>query len=535
MAKRPFNKSNLFAQERKQARIIASSTEHGKLLWHSLLGTLMGAENRIATMRTFLSPADVPSDMPFEREVFRALHHCNERNIPPTFENILAAILVTGEIDAPQADIKDQLEKIAEKRSDANMALESYSHWVAQNVMAQRNTTAWNVALSIINGKKGDAHERQEAALNIITSSTQADQAFESGTDADLTDEFFDWADGRYQEYLAGNTHSGPLLPWYGFIGEHGILPGGMDWGDMTLITAQSGFGKSTLVGQIAEYNGYTAQTCDVLVILLETNLMKMKARSLARNCLIPFDMVKVKRFNHKDPRFHKDIHGQDYRKTKATPAKGSLGWYQQWVNGSDCGVNYAFAPGASAYEITQLMSLYRRKAEAREKGLLVIVDYLQKIDWTMFSYDQRVGLERVADVIRDGIEIQNNKSPLHMIMMAQENEMGDPYGGRGILQRAQLHISLSRSRRQPGAMLDGGDLPIKNSDGSQRTDAIGNSRWYQRATDMLAAQSSLVVRKSNDAPGREIKVVFENAKYRIHHSQEEAQQHAKLAEQLRR
>lgn len=522
--------TNQFWREQKNATEIRTADNFTKNLWRKLLGTLIGDKNRIPEMRQYLSADDMPMDMLFEREVFRVLHECNERGLPPTRENVLTGVVVRGEVDLKQEDVEFGLDKMIERRSIADSGIESLSSWLSEATKSLHNEKAWKVALDVINSDRGLAHERQEAAMNIVTSATKEDEAFESGTASEINSEFLDWVDQRYKDAQAGNIVSGPLLPWYGFIGAHGILPAGADWGDMTLITAQSGFGKSTIVGQVAEYNALDVQTSDVLVILLETNLMKMEARSYARNCMIPFDMVKSAAFNSRDPRFHKDIKGGDYRKTGLEPAKGSLGWYENWVESSNCEINYAFAPGTTAYQITQLIGLYRRKAEARDRNLLVIVDYLQKIDWTIFGYDQRVGLERVADVLRDGIEIQNNKSPVHMIMMAQENEGSDPYGGRGILQRAQLHLSLNRTRRVAGEMLQDGDMQVMYK-GKQVHDTIGNPRWYQRATDMLAADSAFVVRKANDAPGREIKVRFENSKYRIHHHPSEYKKHQELSQ----
>lgn len=167
-----------------------------------------------------------------------------------------------------------------------------------------------------------------------------------------------------------------------------------------------------------------------------------------------------------------------------------------------------------SVNQIITLMALYRRMAEARGNRLLVIIDYLQKINWREFHRtDERIGVSLVSNILRDTVEVQNSKSPLHYILFSQENGEGNAFGSSAPLFVSQLHLAMQRTSREE---CEAAGKPMKDWPIEGQKDALGNQLYWHRAVDRWHSVAAITVKKGNDNPGGTVKVVFENAMYNI-------------------
>lgn len=364
---------------------------------------------------------------------------------------------------------------------------------------------AFAKAHQIMDSNIGHIDDRRENALNVLAGVLDETDTADKRTEVQMVHFLFDNLRQRARLRRAGKL-PGPALKFKGFMGIPG--PNGtwikepklpyLQWGETTLLTAREGRGKTTLLSVWAEYNSWELGY-DGLYLHLETNQATMADRMAVRHALIPMRYLQtnVDPDDSSDPMTQKLYDLEDIilsptfknPKTGEIIEKGQLTWLE--------------CPGWDVYRIRNAISLARREAEKRGRGLVVFIDYYNLIEHSMFGTNKADALGQIALKLRQHILSENRKSRVHCIMAAQESENGGEayaYGSRQVVQYCQVHISIQREEAEE-------DWPHPSKD------SFGHKRYWHRRGDW-AAQTIFRIIDSNNRSRGDVHGLIENAMY---------------------
>lgn len=442
-----------------------------KTVLESLLAELIGEENRLQAMGEYvITSSDLfrHGELRAHAKILRAVEAAESSGEKPT----LANLMLLGNFNEQELAL---LNNLSQQRSsyvdDASLSARAY---FVYNALAGLNLRS--AAASIGNFANVQHSDPIHAWENMFTLLLKAAPVRSVGSGlSSLAAQYTDELRARVEARRTGEAF-GAAFP---FRGLRDLVPV-LEDGDVTLITAPPKAGKTTAAMEIAEYNA--ARGIDVLWILLETSEKTIAARRLARELAWP---VQAQRTGLIDP--------------TAPPYAEQYEEYLERLRYRDANagqIMLKYAAGQSVEEIYSIITVGARQAEARKRKLLVIIDYLQRIN--KGPMDGVNALNYISNRIKDAA-VTNN---CHIILFSQEafNKQGQDspaYGSNTPLMIAQIHIAI---RRLPAG---GQKIPVVINR-TAALDALGRERYWQYGlpNEHQAVVCFQVLRANNDSPG---------------------------------
>jgi len=313
----------------------------------------------------------------------------------------------------------------------------------------------------------------------------------------------------------------GPETPWPRL---NRMVAGGKK-GDITLLSAKTGYGKSTLALLIALHQAWT-QGYDVALMHFEQYTESILDRLLAhRFGLLPVDFRKpgkitdpkqTRTFSLKDPRWERAFNEFKAYVKRMSEEKGNI-----WLIHAT-----GWTPAQIAAEIAQ------RAAMAYQNGreLVVHYDYLDLISSEGLKKDgdgMVASHAAVMDFLRDEIGQQFG---IYTYLYAQDDLKANyrtrlmPYGGQKALHRSQVYVRLERYYAEDSEIVTTKDA---NGNVVQATDMFGRPIFKHKA-GQLHSRSLLHVIKGNDDETGFVPVEFINGRFQVREIEYQSQEQLK-------
>lgn len=238
---------------------------------------------------------------------------------------------------------------------------------------------------------------------------------------------------------------------------------------------------NTTIAAEFARYN--TEQNdSDVLWLLTETSPEQIEQRRLASKLLIPTKHLVTGAVDLREEPFL-SMHNAYLQERQDT-----------WVNKGRLYLEYI--AGLPASSLVSIVHRYAMMAKKRNRPLLVMIDYLQRIPATGGKSDTEA-LARISNDIKTMAVTEN----VHVLLLSQEtfnSEKGNTHGSRTPIMISQVHISVERKPAMTTIYVEDGEGNIKKN-------AVGQDRLWQITGSQYSHQSIMkleVLRANNDQPG---------------------------------
>jgi energy-coupling factor transporter ATP-binding protein EcfA2 len=305
---------------------------------------------------------------------------------------------------------------------------------------------------------------------------------------------------------LSEGRSYGPEFPWQAV---NDLFPG-VRPGEMTLITAKTGVGKTTFANEMAMH---MASQGDYLVVLMHLETSRL---TIAQRVACKMWAVKPSDFTNGSININDPVWSERFRKTGE--------WIEeQFGTGIESRLIYDHCPGLTKEEWEVKARKYRAQAESLGLELVIILDYFQEMtmedgrgDYTNKTHI----LNELASSLKDSAE----QLGIYLFVFAQEGENGEAVYGRNIRRRSQLVFSLRRGQDKEEAS---SDLPVvlikdgkpaKNKHGKYMVVADGLNRpmLYHRAGDTDSLVRVVVTKANNARTGAEAFLRMANGYFSI-------------------
>lgn len=411
-----------------------------------LIANLFGDESKLGMMGEDIVTEDtVPEDWKWHRAVIRGFYEAERVGDPPTPENIALLSRLKG------ADTLDKLKKIAERSGSHSVRSCAifFKGW-ADNKRADEILAKIGSMSGI---EYGDVKEKYGLALDALLASAPMESK-QSYTRISMINEL-ETIQARRVDLLEKGQALG--AQWH--LAKLRELAPVMRGGDVTLLTAAPKAGKTTSVMQVAEYNAEHNDT-DVLILLLETPASTLEERFLAKYLMIPPNALRKGLVDlRKDP--FRQLHS-DYKERQQNT----------WDTGGRIYIQYI--AGAKLSKIAAEIRTHKRMADARNRPLLVIIDYLQRIP-EIGGKSTVESLAIVSNSMKDFAVMYG----VHILLLSQESFTGNAkaqgdsraHGSNTPIFVAQVHMALRVLNSQQDIFVGNGD----------QLDRMGNVRYFQR------------------------------------------------------
>jgi hypothetical protein len=517
----------------------------------TLLANIIDQGNPVDFAR-LISLEDIPERFKTLRLVYQAIQLTQDKGLPPDKDNVAMAL----QQEFKQEDAADTINRLLENKGRFGN-IEHLSVWIKE-----RQTQIWyeegaERIRELLDGPRPMMEKAMEAAViwDQIQTLYDSDQL-----ELDAPQRFDYFLDRqRYRHLLAKEGHSvGPSLKFEAFVGKKKVhyirdlkrmdrtVPGDIPWslilkegdtfvseewleeptipvlpnGDMTLITAEPKRGKSTLAQIIGEHNAHVLGHY-VVVLQMETDQDTSEMRALARNLSIRRDAMSTGNINPDDTRrrfkaYKRDENNAvvDSEQVDGPTIKEHFDWYRSWLASRPGKLVHVYCPGWSVFRINQMIRMMSRLAHEDGKQLLVIIDYYNLISREGISGDSEAN---ILSAIAQHLKTTIAQTGSHAIVFAQEtpNNNGDPspYGSRGIQQKCQIHLTLTRYRTREEF-----PVTIKDVEGKafQKRDALGNLMYWCKKGDVWDSRAILKIVFANDHAGTQARIMFVNSYYGV-------------------
>src|SRR5690606_3734995 len=259
----------------------------------SLVANLIGPENNLPLMgEARLTPKTFPKtdnpDLEFARTVLRMIYTAVEEGLPPTKENIMPRLLLElGREEAERGMERLMSFRAIEGAPDA-VRVSALSTALSDAIVSANLIAAGRDTLEIATKNFGSNIEVYNAMLErMMEAAPQRIRIFVNPLDENMD---------QYEQILAerearmeSKGSTGPETPWRGL---NRMIAGGRK-GDISLISAKTGYGKSTLALLMAMYQAWE-QGYDVAIMHFEQYMESILDRLMAyRFNLLPVDFRK--------------------------------------------------------------------------------------------------------------------------------------------------------------------------------------------------------------------------------------------------
>ena len=491
----------------------------------SLVANLIGPENNLPLMgEARLTPKTFPKtdnpDLEFARTVLRMIYTAVEEGLPPTKENIMPRLLLElGREEAERGMERLMSFRAIEDAPDA-VRVSALSTALSDAIVSANLIAAGRDTLEIATRNFGSNIEVYNAMLErMMEAAPQRIRIFVNPLEENL---------GQQKEILAerearmeSQGSVGPETPWPRL---NRMVAGGKK-GDISLISAKTGYGKSTLALLMALHQAWT-QGYDVALMHFEQYTESILDRLLAhRFSLLPVDFRKpgkitdpkqTRTFTLKDPRWERAFDEFKAYVKRMSEEKGNI-----WLIHAT-----GWTPAQIAAEIAQ------RAAMAYQNGreLVVHYDYLDLISSEGLKKDgdgMVANHTAVMDFLRDEIGQQFG---IYTYLYAQDDLKANyrtrlmPYGGQKALHRSQVYVRLERYYAEDSAI-----VTTKDADGNvvQKVDMFGRPIFKHKA-GQLHSRSLLHVIKGNDDETGFVPVEFINGRFQVREIEYQSQEQLK-------
>lgn len=419
------------------------------ILEHFLGGLIDEQASRLALMGSDLITSDmIPNELKFHKAVLKGIENCDEKNLPPSIENVYLLSL------SKDPEMPEKIRKLAELDGAREMVRANaiwLKDWLQQDLLSK----AVGEIDKLAKMDYGDTRELQGMMLDKLLE-VPIEMGQQAYTRIELVQLLEDEQKKRVERKQKGQA-LGPILHLEGLRNAVPVLSAG----DVTLVTAPPKAGKTTLGMIMAEINAYQ-NDCDVLWLLLETGAKTIEERFLARELLIPSKRLRDGTVDlRRDPFL-----------SKHTAYK--LEQQHHWEN--DGRIYLQYVAGEKLSTIRSQIRTHKRMADVRNRPLLVILDYLQRIPKVASKTDTEA-LALISNYIKDMAQIYE----CHILLLSQESfsqdgkQRGDSraHGSNTPIFVAQNHIAMRVLNSTVSVYLADGQ-------GNILKDACGGDRYWQ-------------------------------------------------------
>lgn len=450
------------------------------------VGLLICEEDVISSLpHRITTPTHLPLSMQkIEGVVLDTIYLCHDLNQPPNKENVIHLIESAHLLPDPAALI-NELVKESDVRQPRNVALLAHTIDVWINESKLKKIT--ELIPAIRQEATLDYSKKFQRTLELMMQAAPDERNWEQLTEKQIIKAFLK-ANRKLVANKGKNLDLGPELPF-----KHSKkVFGYMEWGEITTIMAQTGFGKTTLGVHIAEHVAWKQRlSCDVHMFLSETSPEVIGRRQISRHLLIPYQVLKNGDVDFDDPKWKAELE----KYTDMADTKTNTSGY----------INMIACPGANSAWITTKMHELAHTSHQLGRSSLFILDYLQRFDWQAEGLEKYQAFEVMGNRWSNETRmLHNNGIQCHTILFAQEGDNdGEAFGSKFIRKISQLVMVIRREKVEGG---------VKNAQTypDKRKDALGNVRNLCNVGDEYSHRGSLDISKANDAAPSRIQLWFE-------------------------
>jgi hypothetical protein len=487
---------------------LPAAGEHIVGNYRHLTGACIGDEDYTYRMYRELRGKDFPPNLQGEAHVIDAIWGCRDRNIPPTRENVIQIMTLSG-----RADIDMVIQMVELCMAEAGWpgevdrsAVRACSAAINIWLQDQRGLIAAGAIAEIMNRPWASYTDKYDEAVRALTNASPTDTIIEQYTEERLFDAWLLEQRELHRIRKEGGD-VGPHLPWLAaraFISRFG-------WGQFTTLMGREGSGKTSVLLDIAEYIAWKQKlNCDFVNISCETDLLTIQRRWFSKKSLISFKSLDEGEIDLDSPKWMPKINEFQALRNKNSETRGHI--------------HFIWMPDARVEQVTMMMERCARASAAQGRRVCFGIDYLQKMNWWDYNMPQNQAYEMIGEKLASA----NRKLMAHTFLMAQEGGTeGEAFGSKVIRKISQLVLTIRRTEFEGRAAADGpfvlgpdGKTPLK--------DALGRERRFYYKDDQWDSVADIAISKANNAPTRFIKLHLEGAYNLIHED-------AKQIEQLRK
>ena len=479
----------------------------------ALVANLIGPENNLPLMgEARLTPKTFPKtdnpDLKFARTVLRMIYTAVEEGLPPTKENIMPRLMLELGKEEAERGMERLMSYRAIEDAPDSVRVTALSTALSDAIVSANLIAAGRDVLEIATQNFGSNIEVYNEMLErMMDAAPQRIRVFVNPLEENLARQEEILAERETRMESKGST--GPETPWKGL---NRMIAGGRK-GDISLLSAKTGYGKSTLALLMAMYQAWE-QGYDVALVHFEQYTESILDRLLAyRYGLLPVDfgkpgkMIDPKQigvFSLKDEGWRRRIESLKKFIKRMSEEKGNI-----WLIHAT-----GWTPAQIAAEIAQ------RAAIAYQNGreLVVHYDYLDLISSEGLKKDgdgMVANHTAVMDFLRDEIGQQFG---IYTYLYAQDDLKANyrtrlmPYGGQKALHRSQVYVRLERYYAEDSVI-----LTVKDDNGNvaQAVDMFGRPVFKHKAGQLHSRSLLHVIKGSDDETGY-VPVEFINGRFQV-------------------
>lgn len=438
-------------------------------------------ESRLGMMKSDIVTSDmIPDELAFEKAVMEGFERCDEKGEPPTPENV-----------ALMSMSRDQniLEKVYElyelhnevPRIRANAVW--FRNWSQQELLGKAASKISELAKM----DYADVSEKQGMMLDELIS-VPIDNTRQSFTRLEIIENLEQEQYKRVQARDKGQALGG-ILPLYGLREAIPVLSAG----DLTLWTGAPKSGKTTWGMLLAEMNAIE-NDIDVLWLLTETSPRTIEERFEARDLMVPGWALRSGMVDYnKEPFKTKHLRYIEQQR-------------EYWENYGH--IHLQYVAGSRMSEIASQIRIHKRLADTRNRPLLVIIDYLQRIH-KQSNKSEVEAIAQISNLIKD-LAVRYD---CHIVLFSQESFssegklVGDSraHGSNTPIFVAQVHLATRVLNCVE-------DIAVTDSNGNIVNNAVGRERYWQKSgRNKRQSVVRLDVLRANDNDTDNVFCAFEN------------------------
>lgn len=460
----------------------------------SLIANLIGDRDRVNEMHKWrVYPDFVPEEMDFESAALRIIYFLRQNGMPPTEENVLTSLSVEFE------NSHERLDSLLTWRTDDGSVLtlaSSLGSWAQK----QKMSLAVDTMKQVVSDNTVTMTDAYSQCLALLQQCAVLGTTTQSVSDLDAHDEWLTYHRKNVENAKDGKL-LGPRLPWRS---TYELIPY-ISPGEPLLFYGHTGYGKTFLAQQIAEYIAYKMGGYNVLYLHFETDQKRLITRVMSRKLKVRADILE------QGYSIDFDEQGHESRKVFSLDAPENVDDVRnireelKTLEATMGRLEYKHCNGDSLYDVDAEILDQINHAVADGRKLVVICDYMQVIRWSDV-YGQGLGepqgMRFMANHFKDMCEKYNEipgfQDSMYAIMLAQdasfnENEVSVTIrGGLEPSKRFQQALRIWRDRAEKNAPW------IVN--GVQKQDRLGWPMFLHRR-DELSSAIKLIVLKNNNGP----------------------------------
>ena len=460
--------------------------EETKKVFRSVLANLIDDEYKYHQMVFKVEPNMLPSTMIPEKVILESIIRLGERGLKPDRDNVCAEVASVGLRDKITTEHVDAI--LTHRTSPPDV--KSMSSFLEGFFLDKRATDFTTKVAVIMSDPTKGYHEKFNIAKQLLDTVNLPTQEVMELDYRSIFSRFL-MNQRNIRDLKLKGLDAGVLLPWK----AHKAYFPYLKFGEMTIITARTGFGKSTIINSILDDAAYSqALPMNALLINNETSIDGVIARMMSRNTMIKYnDLVDgVVDFEDKESSAYQAIKNYQDKVKQREETHGSFFIAHEVQMDISSGLR-------TIQKYAHISALSGRK-------LVFGVDYISNFSKTGKIQDEKEYqmYERFAQSMY-GATVANN---CHAIVTAQENSQGGIYASSAVSQKGQLILSVERKTYD---MPQGApeDIPFTINGVIQR-DTLGEPRYWQRKGSEHGADLILRIVKGNDTDRGHIDCLME-------------------------